>query len=1042
MIVLHALYNPRNPLELILFGENCTPENSERVSQVNTECNIPHPFATDTTDIKTLIQPFFSEPLLPDTSLNLEFPSDGTSLIGSPERSIILGKKPVIPHQWTLCEVPIITSYIDLLLYLPRIATSDDPEYISGGSIRFWSVAADLAAEIVRRGRYLPGTGIYRNGGICTRWKLIPSSYDLTRIDLLVKAMPHNQRHFFENKSPDDQRWSRRSVVILFLESMIMRIITRSEQSDPSDPGIFFTPIERLKSAQELTALYYLQGYERHKMPVSHPQLTNGWKRKFDTWVTLPVGSVPDDLPWTFSAQVEEVGGKKEREDLNEVKQKWQIFFYVQSPDVSGHPIPVRLWEEETDLSNLELPEISELERLLQSGTEIIIKTAPYLNCSFVSRFQPIIKIEEEDLIRFLTYDAPNIINNGLNIIFPTWWGCQVQPIKIQLSVRHMEENQKSSTVGLHTLLNYDYRASIGDDIVDPAEFRKMVEQKTSMVRIGKRWVRIDHDHLNQIITKTEKRFKRHSLSIADFLRLYARGESQDEDLKVLAGDSWMTNLIAFIRNGWQQASVKIPASFCGTLRPYQETGLAFLITCRSIGFGSCLADDMGLGKTPQTIAYLLAAKEEGSLSGPSLLICPTSIIGNWERELTRFSPGLSFSVHHGSGRMKDERFFETAKAADLIITSYALVHRDLHILSQISWSTLILDEVQNIKNAQTKQFQAVRNLSAQHQIALTGTPVENHLSELWAIMEILNPGFLGSLTSFQKIYANPIEKGNAEEKAIELRRLIRPFLLRRVKTDTTVINDLPEKMEMKVYCPLTHEQAALYQATLNDLAAELRTVFGIARRGRVLAALTRLKQICNHPAQITKSTSCEPERSGKVKRLIEMLEEVREEGDAAIIFTQYATFAQVLAKQIQTDLMREVLLLTGSTPRMKREEMISRFMRSDGPQFFVISLRAGGTGLNLMRATHVFHIDRWWNPAVEDQATDRAYRIGQMRKVQVHLLIAAGTLEEQIDQMIDRKRSVADQVISAGEEWLTELPTGELMDLLRLREQVFGDDI
>lgn len=1042
MIVLHSLYNPHNPMELVLFGENCTPDNSDRISVLNLENVPPHPFASDRADIRSLVHPFFSEQLSQDISCTLEFPSDGTFICGSPERSVTLNQDPITPDTWVTCEIPAITSLIDLLLFLPAIDGSDIHGYTPGGSLHFWGIVSDLACEMVRRGRYLPCTDIYRNGGICTRWRIVPSSFDLSRIDVIARSMPPYQQRFLRSGTGGADGLSRRTAVILFLEAMIMRIMARSEEREDRDPGVSFTPIERLKSAQELTALYYLQGYDRHKMPISHPQLTNGWKRKFDAWATLPSGSIPDDLPWNLTARVEEGPTEKGRDKPSSENQNWHISFYVQSADVSDHLLPVHLWEEEENLSNLELPDAAELERLLRSGTDIIINTAPYLKCTFKTRFQPTIKIEETDLIRFLTYDAPVIIADGLNIIYPSWWGEPVQPMKIGLSVRYMEDMQKLSTVGLHTLLNYDYRASIGDDDVDPAEFRRMVEQKTSMVRVGKRWIRIDHDRVNQIMTDTEKRYKRHSLSIADFLRLYARGEGHGGELKVLAGDSWITNLISFIRNGWQQAPVPVPASFCGILRPYQQTGLSFLITCRSIGFGSCLADDMGLGKTPQTIAYLLAAKEQGLLSGPSLLICPTSIIGNWERELTRFSPYLSYSVHHGSGRTKDERFSEIAASTDLIITSYALVHRDLHMLSRLSWSTLILDEVQNIKNAQTKQFQAVRNLSALHKIALTGTPVENHLSELWAIMEILNPGFLGSPTSFQKLYAAPIERGGADEKAAELRRLIRPFLLRRVKTDSTVINDLPEKMEMKVYCPLTHEQAALYQATLNDLASELQTVFGIARRGRVLATLTRLKQICNHPAQITKSTSCEPNRSGKVKRLMEMLEEVREEGDAAIIFTQYASFAQVLTKQIQIDLQKEVLLLTGSTPRLRREEMISRFMRSDGPQFFVISLRAGGTGLNLMRATHVFHIDRWWNPAVEDQATDRAYRIGQMRKVQVHLLIAAGTLEEQIDQMIERKRSVADQVIASGEEWLTELPTGELMDLLRLREQIFGDEI
>jgi SNF2 family DNA or RNA helicase len=1042
MIVLHTLYNPHNPMDIILCGEKGIPALSGRISPGINETGIPHPFAADAFNIRSLLQPWYPDPLPRDTTFSLEFPSDGTILIGSPEWHSLVDRMPPSPSTLVFCTMPVIISPVDLLFSLPQETDPGERKFIPGGSLRFWKIAGELACEMVRRGRYLPAAGVYRNGGICTRWKLVPSSYDLARIDMLARAMPYNQQRFLEYATDGDHGWNRRDAVILFIESMIMRIVTRSERVEPFDPGSSLTPIEQLKNAQELTALYYLQGYDRHKMPVSHPQITNGWKRKFEDWAILPEGFLPDDPPWYLSARVEEGTHGKEEVNPDEYRQIWQIHFYIRSADEPDHLIPVSLWEKGENLPSLILPAKSELELMLHEASGMIISFSPNLHCSYPTGFEPVIDIDEENLIRFLTHDAPEIVKNGLDVIFPPWWHDPVQPVKINLSVRYRKEMQKTSMVGLQTLLEYDYQASVGDDHIDPDEFRRMVKQKGSAIKIGKRWTRIDPEHMNHIVTKIEKRYKHHSLSIADFLRLYVKGEYPDEEPGVLAGDSWTTNLISFIRDGWRQEPVKTPSSFCGTLRPYQETGLSFLLTCRSIGFGSCLADDMGLGKTPQTIAYLLAAKEQGLLSGPSLLICPTSIIGNWERELSRFSPDLSYAVHHGQGRMRNNRFFTISSASDLIITSYALVHRDLDILSQVSWGTLILDEVQNIKNAHTKQFQAVRNLPAYHRIALTGTLVENHLSELWAILEILNPGFLGSLPSFQKLYATPIENGGDREKAAELRRLIRPFLLRRVKTDTSVIHDLPDKMVMKVYCPLTHEQAVLYQATLDSLATELQSVSGIARRGRILAALTRLKQICNHPSLVSRSRSCEPVRSGKVMRLIEMLEEVRDEGDAAIIFTQYATFAEVLARHIHTCLMKEVLLITGSTPRGKREEMISRFMKSGGPQFFVISLRAGGTGLNLMRATHVFHIDRWWNPAVEDQATDRTFRIGQMRSVQVHLLIAAGTLEEQIDLMIERKRAVADQVIDAGENWLTELPTGELMDLLRLREQIFRDDI
>lgn len=985
-----------------------------------------------------LVGHYLSTPVSSNPSCRLEFPSSKSGLIGSPERSCILSQNSETPESLIFCIVPVIRSPLDLLLLLPDSSASD-LGWIEGGSLRFWKTAALLAMEMVERGRYIPSIGTYRNGGFCTQWKITPSSYDSYRIDLLSRSMPPYQQRFLEYAGESSNPVKKRTSVILFLEAMISSIIRRSEQTDFQDPGSSFTPIERLKYAQELTALYYLQGYDRHKMPIASPQLTNGWKSKFTTWANESGLTIPDDLPWTVAAKVEELVSPSydKKDEKNETL--WALSFVIRSADDPNHLIRTGQYDLGV-LPSVALPGEEELEKLLLTATTSVISISPALKVSSRTRFDPVITIPESDLIRFLTYDAPRISQSGLEIVYPDWWGRPKEPFQIRLSIRHREETKNSSLVGLQTLLNFDYRISVGDDRIDPTEFRRLVEQKTSTIRVGRRWVSIDKEHLDQIIQKTEKRFKKNKLQVADFLRLIARAETPGEP-GVEAADTWTSNLLGYIRDGWNQTQIETPDSFCGVLRPYQMTGLSFLMTCRSIGFGACLADDMGLGKTPQTIAYLLAAKEQGLLCGPSLLICPTSIIGNWERELSRFSPSLTYLIHHGSSRLRGEQFIQESRNYDLIITSYALIYRDQDILSHLSYSTIILDEVQNIKNSHTKQFQAVRTLSSDHRIALTGTPVENHLSELWAIMEILNPEYLGSLSSFEKLYVTPIEKGGADEKAAELRRMIQPFLLRRIKTDTSVISDLPEKMEMQVFCSLTHEQAALYQATVNDLARDIHSLAGIARRGRILAALTRLKQICNYPDTSTSSIG-DPERSGKVKRLIEMLEEIREEGDAAIIFTQYATFAQALAKLIHLSLKREVLLLTGSTPRHKREEMIARFTRPDGPQFFVISLRAGGTGLNLMRANHVFHIDRWWNPAVEDQATDRTYRIGQTRKVQVHMIVTAGTLEEQIHDMITRKRLIANQVITAGEEWLTELPTGELMDVLRLREQIFGDDI
>ena len=1046
MTILHILYNPHNPDQLIITGERCSSESSRTIHTSDSGTPPLHPVASDPDTLTKLVRQIISDPPLSETFLTLEFPRSEKGIVCSPEWESFVHQNQENPDSLDFFATPAIICRVDLLLHLTGEVGYQDLGFIPGGSCRFWTGVTRLAREIVMRGRYLPTTGKYHNGGICTLWTPVLSSYDQWRVGQLVRSIPAAQQRFLEYGSDDARIVRRETAIMLFLGAMINRIISLAEQEDPVDYSASFSSMERLRFAQELTALYYLHGYERHKMPITSPQITNGWKESFHAWSSLPKTAIPDDPPWTIVCRLEELhedaDNKPGNDSIPPKRSIWRISFFVRSTDEPDLFIPAHQCGTGLNLPPIALPGPDELEAALHVVSDTLTRVALNLACTYGGRFTPIVRIDETDLVRFLTHDAPKIRESGIHLILPDWWGSPVRKAQVSLLVREKPDTDTNSMVGLHTLLNFDYRIAVGDEIIDPAEFRRMVEQKTSVVKAGRRWVTIDQEQITRIINNTGKQFKKKSLSIADFLRLYARSENSDEDLTILADDAWTSNLIAFIRDGWKQIQEKTPLSFTGVLRSYQQIGLSFLTTCRSIGFGACLADDMGLGKTPQTIAYLLACKERGILTGPSLLVCPTSIIGNWERELARFSPELSFYTHHGAGRKKDQAFLDAARTHDLVITSYALVPRDLEYLSRLSFAVIILDEVQNIKNAHTKQFQAVRSLSSQHRIALTGTPVENHLTELWAIMEVLNPGFLGSLTTFQKTYANPIEKGGASEKAAELRRMIRPFLLRRVKTDTSVISDLPEKMEMQVYCSLTHEQAALYQATLNDLARDLHTMAGMTRRGRVLSALTRLKQICDHPALVVKSTQTQPERSGKMKRLIEMLEEVREEGDAAVVFTQYATFAQVLAKQMQTDLEREVLLLTGSTPRLKREEMIMRFMRSDGPQFFVISLKAGGTGLNLMRATHVFHIDRWWNPAVEDQATDRTYRIGQTRTVQVHLLIAAGTLEEQIDEMIQRKRAVADQVITSGEAWLTELPTGELMDILRLREQVFGDDI
>ncbi|NJL21362.1 MAG: hypothetical protein HC895_11890 [Leptolyngbyaceae cyanobacterium SM1_3_5] len=455
---------------------------------------------------------------------------------------------------------------------------------------------------------------------------------------------------------------------------------------------------------------------------------------------------------------------------------------------------------------------------------------------------------------------------------------------------------------------------------------------------------------------------------------------------------------------------------------------------------------------TVQLITLLLHLQEQSALEQPILLVCPTSVLGNWEREVKRFAPSLKVLVHHGDKRSTGKAFAKAAKAHHLVVTSYALTYRDSKDFESVDWQGVVLDEAQNIKNSESKQSQAVRQLQPQFRIALTGTPVENRLSELWSILDFLNPGYLGPRNFFQRRFAIPIERYGDTASLQTLRSLVQPFILRRLKTDRSIIQDLPDKQEMSVFCGLSTEQAALYQAAVDHSLREIESADGIQRHGMILALLVKLKQICNHPALRTEAAidANFAKQSGKLQRLTEMLEELLAEGDTApgalrdraLIFTQFAEWGKLLKPYLEKQFGREVLFLYGGTSKKQREEMVDRFQNDpQGPRIFILSLKAGGVGLNLTRANHVFHFDRWWNPAVENQATDRVFRIGQTRNVQVHKFVCTGTLEERIHELIESKKALSEQIVGTGESWLTDFDTEQLRDLLLLDRTAVIDD-
>ena len=522
-------------------------------------------------------------------------------------------------------------------------------------------------------------------------------------------------------------------------------------------------------------------------------------------------------------------------------------------------------------------------------------------------------------------------------------------------------------------------------------------------------------------------------MATLDLLKLSAElATSEEEQLTEgltppIVASGWLGDLLQGLPDAALSEGVE-PAGFMATLRPYQRRGLGWLQFLYGLGLGGCLADDMGLGKTPTTLAHISA------LPGPHLVICPLSVVRNWEAEAARFTPMLRVAVHHGTGRSGAASFANVVAQHDLIITTYHVAARDIETLGAVQWTTVVFDEAQAVKNPETRTAKALRRLPAAQHIALTGTPVENRLSELWSIMSMVTPGLLGNLTQFRRRFAMPIERNHDVAAAEALRRLTSPFLLRRTKADKSLVPDLPDKVEQLAWASLTREQAGMYQGVVDQLLADAQQASGMRRRGLVLAALTRLKQICNHPAHALADGSRLGGRSGKLTRFDELVADLLDAEEQALVFTQFREMGLLLQRHLNERFALPTPFLHGGVSRKGRDRMVDDFQSGSASPLLLVSLRAGGTGLNLTAASRVVHYDRWWNPAVEDQATDRAWRIGQHRSVFVHKLVCQGTIEERVDAMINDKRALADAVVgTTGEAWLSELSTEALRDLIVL---------
>ncbi|MFI5777447.1 DEAD/DEAH box helicase [Nocardia sp. NPDC051570] len=627
----------------------------------------------------------------------------------------------------------------------------------------------------------------------------------------------------------------------------------------------------------------------------------------------------------------------------------------------------------------------------------------------------------------------------GAQLLLPRAWRIAGPSMRVHVQSPAATETE----VGLSGLVSYRWELALGDMVLTPAEMSRLVRSKSDLVRLRGQWVQADHRMLAAAAAYLDGRTDETTGTLTQFLGEIGSAGIQQVPIEQTSATGWAAELFASAESARE---VEAPIGLKAQLRPYQLRGLSWLATMNRLNCGAILADDMGLGKTIQVLALLAHEREDASAPGPTLLVCPMSVVGNWQREAERFVPDLRVLVHHGAGRRRGAELDAAVADSDLMITTYALLARDAEEFKRQRWERIVLDEAQHIKNAGTRQARAARTVPARHRLALTGTPVENRLEELRSILDFAAPKLLGKASEFHARFAVPIERERDENAISRLRAITAPFVLRRVKTDPAVISDLPDKIEITVRANLTVEQAALYQAVVDDMVAKLKSKSnkGIARKGAVLGALTRLKQVCNHPAHFLGDGSAVlrrgQHRSGKLGLVEDVLESVVADGEKALLFTQFREFGELIAPYLAERFGTPIPFLHGGVSKTGRDTMVERFQGDGGPPLMLLSLKAGGTGLNLTAANHVVHLDRWWNPAVENQATDRAFRIGQRRDVQVRKLVCVDTIEERIDDMIGGKQELANLTVGSGENWITELGSDELRELFALGPEAVGE--
>lgn len=1056
MIVLHANWSDS---ALHIWGERA---GHDATTAPGATADAPsHPFAPPHDALRaalTAIHPSLGA--APVGSLVLRLPTVGGRPIPSPRIAHALGHASIIDDapdltlaRWTVETIAVPSHLASRALDALEDAAFDNRATL-GPSVAFYAAAARLARALLAEERFVPAVAEIP-GNPRAHWAPWTSDEHAgERMASLLRAAPSAARAA-DDIFQHDPRAIAEDFVWAVADAHIRAAFAREQMIEAIDGR---NPAD--------AAVLWLSGLLGPEPALGAPaESRSALARSARQWISR-LEERGADAAWRLRLTLIEPQASSlipERQAPGE-DVRWTLALALEAVDRSGVFIGAHdIWQLKQESVVVEGVRLDAPQDLLLAELARAARLYPALDAALEETTPTALSLSTRGAYEFLREFRPLLLEQGFASEAPEWWEAPASRLgaRLQIDSPTLEEDPGDGSgaspaartaVGLESLVDYRWEIAVGDTTLSLKEFESLAAQRAPLVRVDGQWIEIRPEDVAAAV-RFIKENPGGQMQVAEALRLAHAWDAEQVGIPILGLDAngWVAGLLGNTDEG--VPTLEQPENFRGALRPYQLRGLSWLAFLSKFGMGACLADEMGLGKTVQLLAFLLhertpTAENPAPKPGPTLIVAPMSVVSNWQRETERFAPSLRVLIHHGAERLQGTPLVETAENSDVVITTYAIVHRDRELLGRVKWRRVALDEAQNVKNASAKQSDAVRSLPAERRVALTGTPVENRLSELWSIMDFCNPGLLGGPADFRRRFAVPIERHHSRARAKQLRNLVQPFILRRLKTDPNITADLPAKVESREFCRLTPEQATLYETTVKRMLAQVEQTEGIQRRGVVLASLVRLKQICNHPSQFLRDMDpvhgppAAASRSGKCVRLLEMLEEVVAARDQALVFTQFRQMAMILTGMIAHDLDREVLVLHGGTPAAQRQQLIDRFQKADGTApILVLSLKAGGVGLNLTAANHVFHFDRWWNPAVESQATDRAHRIGQTRTVQVHKFIVAGTLEERIDALIEQKTELAESIITSGENWLTELSTSQLRDLVALGPDAIADE-